>query len=87
MIKPYYQDDRVTIYNGDCLEVMKEFPDNYFDLVLTDPPYGIGENNKQNLSRGKWAAPKDYVYYDWDFNKVSDDYFIEIKRISKVDGC
>ncbi len=30
------------IIQGDCLEVMKEWPDNCVDLVLTDPPYGIG---------------------------------------------
>lgn len=27
-------------YNMDCLEGMKEFPDNYFDLAIVDPPYG-----------------------------------------------
>ena len=40
---PYYEKDGITIYNGDCLEVMKQFEDKSFDLVLTDPPYGIGE--------------------------------------------
>lgn len=29
-------------YNRDCLEAMREFPDKFFDLCLTDPPYGIG---------------------------------------------
>lgn len=29
---------------GDCLEEMRKFPDNYFDLVLTDPPYGMTSN-------------------------------------------
>ena len=40
--KPYYDKDGITIYNGDCLEVMKQFADKSFDLVLTDPPYGVG---------------------------------------------
>ncbi len=31
-----------TVYNEDCLTIMKKFPDNYFDLIITDPPYGIG---------------------------------------------
>lgn len=39
-MKPYYDKDGITIYNGDCLEVMKQFEDKSFDLVLTDPPYG-----------------------------------------------
>jgi len=30
------------IYNEDCLQFMKQLPDNYFDLIITDPPYGIG---------------------------------------------
>ena len=29
-------------YNMDCLQGMKEFPDNYFDLAIVDPPYGAG---------------------------------------------
>lgn len=35
--------EKYRLYQGDCLEVMKEFPDNYFDACVTDPPYGIGE--------------------------------------------
>lgn len=44
-------------YNMDCLEGMKEFPDNYFDLAIADPPYGLGgalhfrsEKERQHLS-------------------------------------
>jgi len=35
------------IIQGDCLEVMKDIPDNSVDLVLTDPPYGINYNNER----------------------------------------
>jgi DNA modification methylase len=44
MNKPYYKKDGQTIYNGDCLEVMKTFEDNSFDLVLTSPPYDTLRN-------------------------------------------
>ncbi len=37
---PYYQDNFVTLYHGDCLEKMKCIPDGSVDMVLTDPPYG-----------------------------------------------
>ena len=53
MDKPYYQDDWVTIYHGDCREILPELPK--VDLVLTDPPYGIGldyneyEDSPENL--------------------------------------
>ena len=32
----------ITFENRDCMEAMKEFPDNFFDLAITDPPYGGG---------------------------------------------
>ena len=41
-MKPYYQDDYVTIYHGDCREILPELP--RVDLVLTDPPYNVGKD-------------------------------------------
>lgn len=38
-MKPYYQDDYVTIYNANCYEILKDLPK--CELLLTDPPYGI----------------------------------------------
>jgi len=35
---------RNKVYKGDCLEVMKSFPDNSIDLILTDLPYSITKN-------------------------------------------
>jgi len=64
-----------TIINADCLEVMKTIPDNYFDLVLTDPPYGIGISS--NPIRQKHDKK------DWDDFAPSKEHFDEIFRISK----
>jgi site-specific DNA-methyltransferase (adenine-specific) len=37
----YYDHDGITIYCGDCLPVMQDFPDNSIDSIVTDPPYGL----------------------------------------------
>jgi site-specific DNA-methyltransferase (adenine-specific) len=35
--------DKLHITNEDCMELLKRTPDNFYDLALVDPPYGIGE--------------------------------------------
>jgi len=42
LAKPYYQDDAVIIYYANCYEVLPPLPDKSIDLLVTDPPYGIG---------------------------------------------
>jgi hypothetical protein len=53
MTKPYYADDSVTLFHGDCREVLPNL--EAVDLVLTDPPYGI--NYVSNYSVGRGARP------------------------------
>ena len=75
-----------TIIKGNCLEIMKGFADKSFDLVLTDPLYGIGadKNLRANKQHGNAAAPsKDYGIGDWDDTPPSREFFDEIFRISK----
>jgi len=70
------------ILNIDCIEFMKQVPDNYFDLVITDPPYGLDIHSK-NASRGKLAKANDYGKCEWDKTIPSAECFKEIMRISK----
>jgi len=63
-LKPYYQDERTTIYHGDCREIMPTL--GQFDLLLTDPPYGIGEAAGKNKSRSKATVARDYGVSEWD---------------------
>jgi len=44
MVKHYYQDEWVTIYHGDCREILPQLPDKSVDLVIADPPYGVGKD-------------------------------------------
>jgi len=75
-------DDKMNkIHNMDCLEFMKQVPDNYFDLVLTDPPYGIGMDGKVGID-GVCKA-KEYKQKDWDKYIPTKEVFYEIDRISK----
>lgn len=76
-----------TIIQGDCLEEMKKIPDKYFDLCLTDPPYGIGITDRSTVggtnSKTKLAKMTDYGKSDWDKFAPSSETFDEIFRISK----
>jgi DNA modification methylase len=72
--KPYYQDDYCTIYNADCRKILPFLEP--VDLVLTDPPYGINENDKKVASRGKLANCKDYGVFNWD-KKLVEQWVID----------
>ena len=67
---------------ADCLEVLKSMPDKSVDLVLTDPPYGIGEAAGKNKSRGLLAKPRDYGDEAWDNAIPTQEYFDEMRRVS-----
>jgi DNA modification methylase len=45
-LKPYYEEPGITIYHGDCRDILPHLPK--VDLVLTDPPYGIGFNEYES---------------------------------------
>lgn len=77
----YYQEDDLTIYCGDCLEIMPLLPK--VDLVVTDPPYGIGASAKSFIN-GTSKTKKDY-YEDvcWDTSIPKSECFEQIINISK----
>lgn len=70
-------------YNIDCIEYMQSIEDNYFDLAIVDPPYGIDINNQSQGKGGGVAKKINYKKKNWDKNCPNKKYFIELKRVSK----
>ena len=68
---------------GDCLEVMKDIPDKSVDLVLTDPPYGIGAYKDGTMGGGVLTKQSRFEATKWDFAIPTKEYFDEILRVSK----
>ena len=69
---------------ADCMDVMREFPDGYFDLAIVDPPYGIGESGDTNYTRGKLAVAKSYkAFAGGDTEPPPPEYFTEMRRVSR----
>lgn len=86
----------IKLLNIDCMKYMKDVPDKYFDLAMSDIPYGIGvgrmayltemgttvkQKNGTKLNGNKNKKP--YAAKDWDVSPPSQEYFNELCRISK----
>lgn len=69
-----------TIINDDCMNILKKLPDKCIDLVLTDPPYGIGADKGTN---GFGNAKNRTYKTNWDYKTPSEEIFKEIIRVSK----
>jgi len=78
-----------SFFNADNMEIMKQYPDKYFDLAIVDPPYGIeADKNQEKLSNKKGFTKgagtyKEYHKTNWDNNVPNAEYFEELKRVSK----
>jgi len=66
-VKPYYDEDDITIYHGDCLEIMPQL--DKVDAVVTDPPYGEKTHKGAETSPGKKQIS---------FKSIDDDYVINV---------
>ena len=79
----------IELLNCDCMEYMATVPDKYFDLAIVDPPYGIDadiKNNGKNSDRHEktsLAKINTYKKTNWDNETPNEDYFNELKRVSK----
>ena len=82
-----FEKNNLKIINADCMDIMKDYEDNHFDLAIVDPPYGINADVKNNTDKkqSKKSASKSKKYGDqrWDSCIPTEEYFAELKRISK----
>jgi len=72
----------MKITNEDNMELMSRYPDNYFDLAIVDPPYGIGIDVAMNANKGKQGF-KLYKGTNWDSAIPTIEYWDELDRVSK----
>jgi site-specific DNA-methyltransferase (adenine-specific) len=68
------------VYLEDCVTALKRYADNYFDLAIVDPPYGIGMHKAQGTTKAK---PKKWCGGDWDNETPTTEYWNELFRVSK----
>jgi site-specific DNA-methyltransferase (adenine-specific) len=85
----YYKEENFCLYQGNCLDIIKTFPDNYFDMVFADPPYFLSNGGftvhagkMVSVNKGKWDESKSAAE-DFEFHK---NWLKEIKRIIKPAG-
>ena len=78
---PYHQEEAVTIYHGDCRQILPLL--GRFDLLMADPPYGIGaaKGNFIGTKKRKNAAapPRDYGNSEWD-NEIVEEWVMLLAR-------
>jgi len=84
-----------TVHNGDCLEVLKTFPDNSLDSIVTDPPYGLGQvkdisallNSWMNGENGdEYVGKNGFMAKEWDKSVPSPLVWKECFRVLKPGG-
>src|SRR5574344_1529523 len=64
---------------GDCMEIMKQYPDKYFDLSCVDPPYGLERFKRGGSVVNKYGDES----REWNNTKPTKEYFDELFRVSK----
>ena len=87
--KPYFVDGNFVLYNGDCLNILSQLPENSVDMIFADPPYNLS-NGGFSVHAGRMVSVDKG---DWDISKgFLDDYAFHYrwleacKRVLKPNG-
>ena len=75
----------IRLYQADCMKMLPQIPDKYYNLCICDPPYGIGAHHEQGLgdSRNGNRTTSKWIGGKWDTHIPSDRYFKELFRVSE----
>ena len=76
-----WQQSAINLHNSDCLEALRTFKDDQFDLVIADPPYGLAESGAHTHISATRKLYSDKMA-DWD-KRPTQEYFDQIRRVSK----
>jgi len=81
------KDKNITLYNMDCMELLKNTEDNFYDLAIVDPPYGLErfktaskETTGVYAKRGSFKSNEGQ---NWNGSKPTEEYYKELFRVSK----
>ena len=76
---------KITLHNGDCMEVLKSLPDNAFDLAIVDPPYGLGiDGQKESICKNPKHNRKQHERKDWDKNTPPMNILLNLKGFQRI---
>jgi site-specific DNA-methyltransferase (adenine-specific) len=85
----YFKAENFCLYKGDCLEILKKFPDNHIDMIFADPPYMLSNDGftcqagrMVSVNKGKWDKSKGFEN-DLEFH---DTWIKECRRVLKPSG-
>jgi len=88
-MKPYFQKENFTLFLGNCLEIIKQFPENHFNMIFADPPYNLSNDGftvhagkRVSVNKGKWDKSNG-LRKDWKFQL---SWIQACKRILKPNG-
>lgn len=76
--------DKIQITNEDNMLLMARYPDNYFDLAIVDPPYGLERSGQtETFTKNPKHKRKHHTLKNWDNEIPTKEYFDELFRVSK----
>ena len=92
----YYETDNGILYNGNCIEHLKQMADNTIDIVITDPPYGLSNHPERTIRKvlSEWLNGnesyipnnKGFMNKEWDAFVPSPAIWQEVYRVMKPGG-